>query len=237
MSAAISVGVVDSGVNVPHPHLPSVRGGVGLDFEGREVEDDVDRLGHGTAVAAAIHEKCPGTEIWAIKVFDHELATTVRALARAIDWASERGIRLVNLSLGTPNEFRESELAPALERAVERGTIVVSAFEHGGRRWYPGCMRGALGVVMDPDQPREVVSVVEIEGEPLLSASPYPRPIPGVPLEKNFHGISFAVANATGVLARTLTENPDLRTAAAAIEWMAQDESSRTRGMREGAPR
>ena len=237
MSAAISVGIVDSGVNVPHPHLPSVTGSVGLDFEGREAGDHIDRLGHGTAVAAAIHEKCPGAAIWAIKVFDHELATTVRALARAIDWASERGIRLVNLSLGTPNEFRESELAPALERAVERGTIVVSAFEHDGRRWYPGCMRGALGVVMDPDQPREGVSVVEIDGAPRLSASPYPRPVPGVPLERNFHGISFAVANATGVLARTLTDDPDLRTVAAVMERMATDEFPTPYGTREGVSR
>lgn len=230
MSTAVSVGLVDSGVNVPHPHLPTVAGGVGLDFEGRDAGDHVDRLGHGTAVAAVIHEKCPGAAIWAIKVFDRELATTVRALGCAVDWASERGIRLVNLSLGTPNEFREPELAPAIARATERGTIVVSAFEHGGRRWYPGCMSGALGVVMDPDQPREVVSVTEIAGVPVISASPYPRPIPGVPLEKNFHGISFAVANATGVLARLLAEQPDARSAREALELVRGGSRSEASG-------
>jgi hypothetical protein len=29
-----------------------------------------------------------------------------------------------------------------------------------------------------------------------------PRPIPGVPVERNLSGLSFAVANATGFLAR-----------------------------------
>lgn len=215
---AVSVAVVDSGVHVPHPHLPSVAGGIAFDFEGGTSDDYVDRLGHGTAAAAAIHEKAPDAEIWAVKVFDRELATTVPTLARAIDWASERGLRLVNLSLGTPNDFRERELAPALERAVERGTIVVSAFEHGGVRWYPGCMAGALGVVMDAGHPRDSVSVVGSGDATLIRASPYPRPIPGVPPERNLNGISFAVANATGALARALRDRPDVRSAGDAIE-------------------
>lgn len=221
MSSRVSVAVVDSGVNVPHPHLSAVAGGVAFDFEGRESEDYVDRLGHGTAAAAAIHEKAPEAEIWAVKVFDRELATTVATLARAIDWASERGVRLVNLSLGTPNDFRERELAPTLRRAVDRGTIVVSAFEHDGVRWYPGCMPGALGVVMDEDHPRESVSIVEVGGEPVVRASPYPRPIPGVAPKRNLNGISFAVANATGALARAVGDRTDVRSAEAALEVLS----------------
>jgi hypothetical protein len=34
----------------------------------------------------------------------------------------------------------------------------------------------------------------------IVRASGYPRPIPGVPPERNLKGISFAVANATGLL-------------------------------------
>jgi subtilisin family serine protease len=214
----VSVGVVDSGVNVPHPHLPAVAGGVAIDFEGNLTDDFVDRLGHGTAAAAAIHEKAPNAELWAVKVFDAELATSVSTLVRAIDWASERGCRLVNLSLGTPNDFREEELVPAVERAVVRGTIVVSAFEHDGLRWYPGSIPGALGVVMDPQQPRESVSVAAVAGHPVAVASPYPRPIPGVPPDRNLNGISFAVANATGVLARVLADEPGVRSAFEALE-------------------
>jgi hypothetical protein len=161
-----------------------------------------------------------------VKVFDRELATTVATLVRAIDWASERGCRLVNLSLGTPNDFRESELAPAVERAVARGTIVVSAFEHEGRRWYPGCIAGALGVVMDPAHARDAVSVAEVGGRPVLKASPYPRPIPGVPPERNLNGISFAVANATGALAHLLAEEPGVRSADEALRVV----STRTDG-------
>lgn len=213
-TGAITIAVVDSGVNVPHPHLPGVAGGVAIDLEGMESDDYVDRLGHGTAASAAIHEKAPAAELWAVKVFDTRLATTVENLVRAIDWAVERGMRLVNLSLGTPNDFRKIELAPSIEAAVHAGTIVVSAAEHDGRLWYPGSMPGVVGVVMDAAEPREGVTVVERPRGPVLRASPYPRPIPGVPPERNFNGISFAVANATGVVAQLLSSRPEVSTAA-----------------------
>ncbi len=39
----------------------------------------------------------------------------------------------------------------------------------------------------------------------MCRASGYPRPAPGIPPERNLKGLSFAVANVTGALARTLT--------------------------------
>ena len=213
----VHVAIIDSGANVPHPHLPSVADGIAFDVDGGASGDVVDRLGHGTAAAAAIHEKAPDAVLHVVKVFDRELATTVPTLVRAIDWATERGCRVVNLSLGTPNAFRATELAPAIERAAERGSIVVSAFAMDGRRWYPGSMGGVVGVVMDPDQPRDEVHVIDFEGKEVLRAAPWPRPVPGLPRERNLNGISFAVANATGVLARVLAGAPEARTARAAL--------------------
>jgi hypothetical protein len=46
----------------------------------------------------------------------------------------------------------------------------------------------------------EIRSTVEV-GRMSYRASGYPRPIPGVPVERNLKGLSFAVANVTGVLA------------------------------------
>lgn len=217
-SPVVTVAVVDSGVNVPHPHLPGVAGGVAFDLDGVVSDDFVDRIGHGTAAAAAIHERAPEAELWAVKVFERRLATTVENLVRAIRWAVDREMRLVNLSLGTPNDFRRLELAPAVQAAVEAGTIIVSAAEHEDRLWYPGSMPGVVGVVMDPEQPREEVTLVDLSRGPAVRASPYPRPIAGVPPERNFNGISFAVANTTGVLAALLAEQPEIRTAEGALE-------------------
>ncbi|HSM61717.1 MAG TPA: S8 family serine peptidase [Longimicrobiales bacterium] len=214
----VGVAIIDSGANVPHPHLPSVAGGVAFDVVGEPSDDWVDRLGHGTAVAAAIHEKAPGAELWVVKVFDRRLATSVPALIRAIDWAAERGVHLVNLSLGTPNGARAADLARAVARASERGTLVVSAREHDGRRWYPGSLEGVVGVEIDPDCPREIVRAeVAPGGAAVVRASPYPRPVPGVPRERNLHGISFAVANVTGCLAASLAAGSGPGCAAEAV--------------------
>lgn len=221
MSDTITVAVVDSGANAPHPHLSEVSGGVAFDFEGRESTDYVDRLGHGTAAAAAIREKAPEAEIYVVKVFDKQLATTVPTLVKAIDWASSRGVRIVNLSLGTPHEFRASELAPAVNRAVKAGTIIVSAHKQEKQLWYPGCMENVLGVVAATSHPRESVTVIEVGESFALRASPYPRPIPGVPPERNVNGISFAVANASGCLAGVLVDHPHVKTADEALRLLS----------------
>ena len=224
--APVTVAIVDSGVSVPHPHLPGVAGGVAIDLAGKEQEDYADVLGHGTAVASAIHEKAPEAEIYAVKVFENARATSVPTLVRAIDWASERGIRLVNLSLGTPNDFRADELAPAVERAIERGTVIVSALEHEGQAMYPGCLEGVVGVMLFWNHPRETVTSVALEtGGSALVASGYPRPIPGVPPDRNLNGISFAVANATGVLAAALVGSPERRSAEDAIDALRGQEA------------
>jgi len=217
MSPTVRVAVIDSGVNVPHPHLPRVAGGFSIDLHGREGEDYVDRLGHGTAVAAAIHEKAPDAEILVVKVFEKSLATSVPTLVRAIERAIEEGARLVNLSLGTPNDLRARQLRPAVDRALEHGALIVSAREHEGALWFPGSMDGVVGVRLDWEQPREAVVAESPDGTWVLRASGYPRPIPGVPPRRNLHGISFAVANATGALAARLADRSDVRTPAEAI--------------------
>ena len=214
----VTVAVIDSGVNPDHPHVSGVAGGVRIDLAG-DVSDDasddyVDRLGHGTAVFAAIQEKAPAADIFAVRVFEDRLRTSTRALVAAIDWAAERRIRVVNLSLGTLREEHAGMLGEAVERLAEAGGVVVAAAEADGRRWWPGSLPSAIGVVMDAKCPRQCVEVrahgqggdtVESLGDGwVVAASPYPRPIPGVPVEANLNGISFAVANVTGVLARRL---------------------------------
>src|SRR5689334_19845809 len=70
----VRVAVVDSGVNHSHPHIAGVAGGIaiGLDPEA-ETSSYVDVLGHGTAVMAAIQEKAPGAQYFAVKLFHDSL--------------------------------------------------------------------------------------------------------------------------------------------------------------------
>lgn len=208
VSRVVRVAVVDSGVHPGHPHVGPVEAGVALDAAGRPAGDTIDRMGHGTAVAAAIREKAPQAVLVPVKVFDRDLRATADALVAAIDWATHAGVDLINLSLGTTNPSHRPRLGEALVRAVRAGVVLVGASEHEGTVWLPGSLPLAVGVTLDWACPRDAADVaVSQEGAVRrlrVGASGYPRPIPGVPPERNLRGISFAVANVTGLLAAFL---------------------------------
>ena len=201
---AVRVAVVDSGVYADHPHVQGIARGVSL-VEGADPVDFVDRNGHGTAVTAAIREKAPAAEIIAIKIFDRTLAASAHGLARAIERAADEGADLINLSLGTTNPAHAELLQATVTRARVHGALVVSAGEQAGVPSLPGSLRGVVAVSVDWDIDRDEVAVEAASADAIrLRASGYPRPIPGVSRERNLKGISFAVANATGVIARAL---------------------------------
>jgi subtilisin family serine protease len=206
----VRVAVIDSGVYAAHPHVDGVAGGIAIDEHGRAHDDYLDRLGHGTAVTAAIKEKAPEAELWAVKVFDRALSTSITALVAAIDWAAGEGIHLANLSLGTARLEHEGVLRAAIERARGRGLTIVAARDDAGVRWLPGGLPGVVPVQLDWSCPRGEYRVVDIGGTPVFGASGFARPIDGIPPERNLNGISFAVANITGLIARRQHELPDM---------------------------
>lgn len=214
----VRVAVIDSGVHASHPHVGGVAGGIGIDDTGATHEDYVDRLGHGTAVAAAIREKAPDAEIFAIKVFDRELAATGQALVAACDQARAFNAHLVNLSLGTLNPDHETALAEAVQRLSGSGAVVVAAGEQDGQRWLPGALEGVWAVTLDWRIPRDGCRLDRLGARGArFSASGYPRPIPGVSPERNLKGLSFAVANVTGLLAALWSRDNEGGDAAAVV--------------------
>ncbi|MGQ0539182.1 MAG: subtilisin-like serine protease QhpE [Gemmatimonadaceae bacterium] len=210
----VRVAVVDSGIAAGHPHVGRVAGGVCLAGALALRDDTGDRIGHGTAVAAAIRDKAPEADLLAVKVFDNALQTSADVLARAIRWSADAGARLVNLSLGTPNEKHSELLRAGVAYAAARGALVVAALELAGAQCYPGALPGVAAVRLDWNCAREEVWIERAEGFLRLTASGYPRPIPGVSRERNLAGISFAVANATAFLA-LLLEEPEILSAVA----------------------
>ncbi len=191
------VAILDSGVTPGHPHIGNVVGGIAITPQGLS-SDFVDWLGHGTAVAAAVHEKAPEADLLIVKIFGRQLSASIDQLVMGLEWALDQSADLINLSLGTRNETHQPRLRGSIERAARSGARIISARQMNGEACYPGCMPGVIGVNADANIPRAEVRFL---GD-LAVASPYPRPIPGVPQEKNLHGISFAVANVTGFLAK-----------------------------------
>jgi subtilisin family serine protease len=184
----MKIAIIDSGIHGGHPHVGRVAGSIHVTAEGWG-DDPVDRLGHGTAVAAAIREKMPHADLFAVKVFDTRLSTNIHALVRALRWCRDEGMDFVNLSLGTPNPDHRD----ALKEATGAEMTVVSA-----GHMLPGSLDGVVGVLSDESCPRDAYYY---RGG-FYYASPFPRPIPGVPRSENLQGVSFAVANMTGLAAQ-----------------------------------
>lgn len=205
----VRVAIIDSGVHASHPHVGGVAGGVAFDEDGREHDDYVDRLGHGTAVTAAIREKAPDAELYAVKVFDRTLAARIGSLIGAIDWVARHGMHIANLSLGTARGEHEPALREAIDAARARGLVIVAARDDGGVRWLPGSLPGVVPVQLDWSCRRDEFRAVEIDGTMVFRASGLPRAIPGVPPAHNLSGISFAVANMSGFVARAREAAPD----------------------------
>lgn len=205
----VRVAIVDSGVHASHPHVGRIAGGIAIDNEGVQHADFVDRLGHGTAVTAAIREKAVDAELFAVKVFDRALSTSIASLVDGIDWAAQHGMHVVNLSLGTPRREHEAALGGAVARAVAANLLVIAARQDAGQSWLPGGLPGVLPVEVDWTLPRDQYRSALVDRVTVFYTSGFARDIPGVPPERNLHGISLAVANMTGLVARAIEDVTD----------------------------
>ncbi|MGV3511282.1 MAG: S8 family serine peptidase [Novosphingobium sp.] len=200
----IRIAVIDSGVHPTHPHIDAGRllPGCSVLADGTVLPDAreaLDKLGHGTAVTAAIQELAPEADILPIRVFRDGLRASARALATGIRQALEAGCDLINLSLGTANPAHAEVFALLAEEAADRGALIVAAYEAEGQSCWPGCLPQVLGVGLDWDLPRGMPALPA--DQRMVMASGYPRPIPGVEPRRNLYGVSFAVAQVTGWIA------------------------------------
>jgi subtilisin family serine protease len=200
MNQPVRIGVLDSGVCGTHPHVGKIVDGITITADGVAAGYE-DNLGHGTAVAAIIHHLNPDADLVAVKIFDDKLATSLRAVIRAIDWCLDHDIQVINLSLGTLNPEYRSAFEDAVERTREAGAVIVSALEMSGDPALPGSLAGVIGVMEG-----EEYQVCHRYGKPVYTAQPYPRDIPGVPRERNLKGVSFAVARISAKVAETWSD-------------------------------
>jgi hypothetical protein len=198
---SLKIAVIDTGVNANHPHICAPTRGVVFDSNDDEPSFE-DVLGHGTAVTAAIQEKAPQAEYYILKLFGNTLRTTGSRLRRAIDWTIEHGMDVVNLSLGSTNWDHRPAMEALVARANAAGVLLVAARCSGNMPVLPGMLDGVIGVDVDWNLPRDRYRISEENGAVVLYASGFPRPLPGVPVACNLSGISFAVANVTGFVAR-----------------------------------
>lgn len=142
--AGVTVGVIDSGVDVTHPDLaPIVAAQTDFSTGAPSTGEVHDRAGHGTAVASILagggaasggryRGVAPGARLVSAKVGDWEV--TESAVIAAMEWtAGTEHARVVNMSLGFPNTAGSDPLETAVNEMTERyGTLFVVAAGNDG---------------------------------------------------------------------------------------------------------
>jgi hypothetical protein len=153
----IKVAVVDSGVSLTHPDLAANLESDGYDF-GDDNADPNDGFGHGSGVAgvlAALTNNgigvaglAPAVRVLPIKVSiaDTSLFTADR-VARAVDYAVDKGARVINLSLTFNPDQATELLRQRIQSAIDRGIAVVAAAGNSaGPVAFPASMPGVIAV-------------------------------------------------------------------------------------------
>ncbi|MYB32790.1 MAG: hypothetical protein F4Y20_09840 [Acidobacteria bacterium] len=115
----------------------------------------------------------------------------------------EQGADLVNLSAGVPagsEPAGEAVVRDAWAAAGEAGVTLVAPRASPDALLIPGALAGVAGAIgVEADTELDYGQLAR-RGE-VLVAPPWARPLPPLPREKNFSGVSFAVAAVTNRVA------------------------------------
>ena len=215
----VAVAVIDTGADTDHPDLQGRIAETATFVEGGEPSFRADR--HGTAVAGIIGARVGGAGVDGIAPearltvlkscwYSEPNAAKARCsswtVAKAVDYAINHRIRVMNLSLGG----RTDDLLARLLAAAEQNSIVVvvAARENAGDPGFPASLDTVIPVVAC-DMNGAIV-------RPQWPAIPFAAAAPGVDVVAPapqaryalLSGSSLAAAHVTGVVALLLQQTP-----------------------------
>ena len=210
----VLVALIDSEIDRRHPDLQSA---IVERFDAGCGADRPDS--HGTGMAGAIASRsylrgiAPQTRILAICAFGGKSATaesTTIQIIRGIDYAVDRGARVINMSFAGP---RDPMLERALRTAHDKGAALIAAAGNKGPKsppLYPGADPGVIAVTATdahdnvfPEANRGSYIAVAAPGVDVM----VPSPDNGYALST---GTSVAAANVSGVAALLMETKPKL---------------------------
>ncbi len=216
------IAIIDSGVDANHPDLAG-RITTGWSFLSNSA-DTSDVLGHGTAVAGAAAAATNNgigvagvswnNPVMPLVVLDPNDSAAYSDIARAIVYAADRGVRVINVSVAGAQP--SATLQNAIDYAWNKGAIVFAAAGNAGNASlsYPAACNHAVAVAAtDSTDARAAFSnygpwvTLSAPGKDILTTTRgggYAQ----------WYGTSFASPIAAGVAALVLSLQPSMSNAA-----------------------
>lgn len=204
----VRVAEIDSGVEADHPDLHG-RVSVTRNFAGTPATGEA----HGTAVAGIIAARAddrigiagvaPEAELHALRACEERIrgdgaTCTSFTLAKALQFALDSDVRVINLSLGGPPDRLLERL---IDAAIARRIVVVAAVDsHAFDGGFPAALPGVLAVAAEGS----------VDAPPATLLAPG-RDIPTTTIGRSWGfvtGASFAAASVSGVVALLLERAP-----------------------------
>lgn len=236
----IRVAVIDSGVDKGNKQIaPALSGGRDFVDNGNGTTDPV---GHGTKVAGIIAAQkkkgtgfvgiAPEATIVPIRSHDEKGKGNVGRLVKAIDYAIDQKVDIINISQGATEELPPGNpLEKAVQRAINANILVVASAGNGGesgkvKETYPAAYDGVLGVA---------ASDRNNERAPFSQPGPFVDiAAPGVDIVSTVpkgghcvdHGTSFAAPYVAGVAALLRAKHPTWKPQE--IIWHLQETAERS---------
>jgi subtilisin family serine protease len=215
----VTVAVIDTGADTDHPDLRGRIAETATFVEGGEPSFRTDR--HGTAVAGIIGARADGTGLDGIapearldvfKACWYSDPTAAKArcsswtLAKAVDHAINRGIKVINLSLGgRADDLLTRLLATADQRGI---VVVVATLDHPDDPGFPASLDTVIPAIacdanhhVVPPRWRGIAFAAAAPGVDVVA----PVPHVGYSLVS---GSSLAAAHVTGIVALLLQQAP-----------------------------
>ena len=224
--AGVRVALVDSGINAEHSHVSSIAGGIGFSLADdgvvQQTDDYHDQLGHGTALAGILRAKAPQVELYAVKIFTDRLGAPITVLEAGLQWAIAQGMKIINLSLGTNKLEHRERLVSLVDQANAQGSILVASSPPGQADVFPAALSRVIGVAGEVQCAWDDYRYIPDDPIP-FRAHFQPRPLPGLPQERNLRGHSFASAHISSLLA-LLAEHRSGLTSEGARQFLMQAE-------------